>query len=166
MDPLDQYDFLDTDFMDEHSDKFSKIIGEYIIDFSYLEHSLDKLISEMMDDRSDAVGFIIMSEMGMSNKIDLLEKFIKLEKYHGLKRPKHIAPLIRELRAVNTFRNRLAHANWSSMRQDGMTRIKTRIDKNNGIYFENFKLDTATIINARIVLGNLVSKIEDLELEI
>jgi hypothetical protein len=47
-----------------------------------------------------------------------------------------------------------------------MTRIKTRIDKNNGIYFENFKLGTATIINARIVLGNLVSKIEDLELEI
>lgn len=36
MDPLDQYDFVDTDYMDNNDDTFAAPIGRFLIDFSYL----------------------------------------------------------------------------------------------------------------------------------
>jgi hypothetical protein len=164
-DQLDQYDFVDTDYMDQNSVLFAKPIGEFLISFSYLEHALDRLISEIINDRTDSIGYLITAEMKMANKIDLLQRFVKLEKYHGLKRPRRINPVISKLKMVNTFRNRIAHANWSSMRADGMTRIKTKVDKDNGVFFENFNLSKEEIKRAQSELDSLIQQIDNLELE-
>lgn len=165
-DPLDQYDFVDTNFMDENSGSFAEPIGKFLIGFSYLEHALDRLISEIINERTDAIGYLITAEMKMANKIDLLQRFVKLEKFHGLKRPRRINPIISKLKSLNTFRNRIAHANWSSMRPNGMTRIKTKVDKDNGVYFENFNLSIVEINRAQIELEALLEDIDNLELEL
>lgn len=73
--------------------------------------------------------------------------------------------MISKMKAVNMFRNRIAHANWSSMRTNGMTRIKTKVDKDNGVYFENFNLGIQAITQAQSDLENLIEQIVNLELE-
>ena len=164
VDPLDQYDFVDTEYMDSNDRLFAAPIGQYLIDFSYLEHLLNRLISEIINERTDAIGYLITAEMSMSHKIDLLQRLVKLEKYHGLKRPRSINPIIGKLKSANKFRNRLAHAHWSSMRPSGMTRIKTRVDKDNGVFFENFDLSLNAINRSQHELTALLEEMDEIEL--
>jgi hypothetical protein len=165
MDILDQYDFVDTDFMDENSCKFESLIGEYLISFSYLEHSLDELISDLINDGTHQIGFLITAEMNMASKIDLLKRFVSLEKHVGMKRPRRIHPLLGLLKEANKFRNQLAHANWSSMREDGKTRTKVKVNAESGVYFQNVDLSAITISQETIKLEQLLSDIDNLELE-
>ena len=162
---LDQYAFIETDFMDEHVNKFSHPVCNFLIIFSYLEYALDKLISEIINSRSDLIGYIVTSEMSMANKIDLLERFVNLGKHHGLKWPHDINVIIKKLKSINKFRNRIAHANWSSMRHNGITRVKTKVDQDNGVYFENFNLSLKAIHSAQLELDSTIKLINSIELE-
>ena len=163
--PIDQYDYIDTEYMDNNSDKYEVIIGRFLIDFSYLEHELNRLISEIINERTDAVGYIVTTKMSMLNKIDLLERFVNLEKFYGLKRPRRIVLLIPKLKSINSFRNDIAHANWSSTRPDGMTRVKVKVDKTNGVWFENRNMSLSVLETKHKELLKLIEEVDNIELE-
>ncbi len=165
LDPLDQYDFLDTDFMNSNSATFAAPIGEYLINFSYVEHILNRSLAEIINNRTDSIGYLVTAKMSMNNKIDLLERFVNLEKYHGLKRPKHVAPILRKLRAANTFRNNVAHANWASTQPSGMTRVKIKIDRDNGVWFQNVNLNPTIITQELKKLDELILRMDLIELD-
>jgi len=163
--PIDQYDYVDTDYMDNNSDKYEHIIGRFLIDFSYLEHELNRLISEIINERTDAVGYIVTTKMSMLNKIDLLERFVNLEKFYGLKRPRRIVSLIPKLKSINSFRNDIAHAHWSSTRPDGMTRVKVKVDRTNGVWFENRNMSISILETKQGELLKLIEQINSIELQ-
>jgi hypothetical protein len=164
-DILSQFDFVGTNFMDENIDKFSPLIGKYVIEFSYLEHALNLLIAELLHDGAHDLGYIVTTKMTMANKIDLLDRFTRYEKHHELKRPLHVAPFIPELRSVNTFRNSVAHANWSVMKANGKTRVKISVDRERGVWFKNKDLGIEVLEENLERLRALSLRIQGIELD-
>lgn len=164
IDYLDQYDYIETDFMDEHIDEFSPLIGRYVIEFSYLEHNLNVLVADLISERSHDQGYIITVKMKMYDKIELLERMASHGKYHGIHELKKILPTIPKLKSVNTFRNNIAHAVWATMKPSGATRVKTKVDSNSGIWFENKRLSKKIINDELKKLGVVTEKIIDLQI--
>lgn len=139
-DILQQYDFIDVDYMFKHISKYEKLVGRYIILFSYLEHNINLLIANILNERSDEIGYIVTTKMSMSDKINLLDRFTKLDGQGEFSTIKKVHSFIPHLKELNAFRNIIAHANWASMKKTGMVRVKIKVDESTGIWFENKKI--------------------------
>lgn len=163
-DPLDQYDYVDTDFMDESSGNFAPLIGQYIIDYSYLELGINILVADLINDRSHELGYIITAKMGMFDKIELLERIAENGKFHRIPQLKKIIPIIPKLKDANTFRNRVAHAIWATMKPSGVVRVKTKVDRNQGVWFQNIKINIETIEREIELLEKLTKQVYELHI--
>jgi hypothetical protein len=158
---LEQWDFVDTNYMYEHLNDYEVIVGRYIILFSYLEHNINKLIANLLNERTDELGYLVTTKMTVSNKIDLISRFTQLGSARDVKEYKKLEKLIPKVKDLNEFRNVMAHANWASMQEDGTVRIKTKVDETNGVWFENRKLSIKDICRKCHMLENLVGDIEN-----
>ncbi len=164
IDYLDQFDYVETDYMDSHIEIYSPLIGQYVIEFSYLEHNLNLLVADLISDRSHDHGYIITMKMKMYDKIELLERMASHGKFHGISELKKILPTIPKLKAVNTFRNSVAHAVWATMKPSGATRTKTKVDSNSGVWFQNKTLSKNVIKSELKKLRLVTDKIMDLQI--
>ena len=160
---MDQYDFADTDYMDENEDDFSPLIGQYLITFSFLEHQIDQMLAEIINERSDETGYLVTANMSMFNKIDLLQRFMELAVSHDVKQPNKFTPLLKRVKAANTIRNRIAHANWSSMKSDGTVRVGISVSEEAGVNFVNIKLGIEELSDAQDELDAVISELDELE---
>lgn len=160
-DILEQYDFVDTDYMYEHLNEYEVFVGRYIILFSYLEHNINQLIANLLNERTDELGYLVTTKMTVSNKIDLISRFTQLGLARDVKKYRKLGKLIPKLKDLNEFRNVMAHANWASMQEDGTVRIKIKVDETNGIWFENRKLSAKNICQKCHKLEELIDDIEN-----
>lgn len=164
IDELEQYDFVDTDFMDENSYKFSTLIGQYLIEFSYFEHGINILVADLINDRSHDMGYIVTAKMSMANKIDLLERIGELGKFQRVPEFKRILPAISMMREVNKFRNQIAHANWATMKPGGVVRVKVKVDRDRGVWFQNINLGDSKITQELEKLKEVSQKVYNLHI--
>lgn len=160
-DVLEQYDFVDTDYMYEHLGEYEIFVGRYIILFSYLEHNINQLIANLINERTDELGYLVTTKMTMVNKIDLISRFAQLGSARDVEEYKKLEKLSQKLKDANEFRNVIAHANWASMQEDGIVRIKTKVDETNGVWFENRKVDTKEICSKCHKLDDLINDMEN-----
>lgn len=160
-DILEQYDFVDTDYMYEHLSEYEIFVGRYLILFSYLEHDINQLIAKLLTERTDELGYLVTTKMTVSNKIDLISRFTQAGSANGIKEYKKLGKLIPKLKDLNEFRNVIAHANWASMQEDGTVRIKTKVDETNGVWFENRKITTKDICRKCHKIDELINDIEN-----
>lgn len=150
-DELEQYDFSDMEYLDKVSDKYSPLIGEFLISFSILEQELNIAIADILGDDYHETGFVIIEKLSMSNKIDLFYKmYVRLESFNNKKYKAILDDLRNHLNELNTFRNYVVHANWQSLTKDGYVRTKIIVDTDDG--FVKFKkiLMTSKIIKQKI----------------
>lgn len=158
--PLDQYDYSDTDFMDENYEKYAEFVGKYMIRFSYLEHHLNNIIAEVINERSHSLGYLITARMKMADKIDMIERYLKLAESDGYKTLERLGPLLPKIKALNKLRNQIAHANWATMQDNELVRIRTKVDEKDGVWFENIKLGYQDICRQTHAVDEMIVHLE------
>lgn len=158
---LEQYDYYDEEYLEKVIDKYSVLVGLFIIKFSSLEHEIDTFIADRLGDDYHETGYVIIENLSISNKINLFYKmYLRIESFKEEKNNKKVLENIKvRLVAINTFRNYIAHANWGSLTKDGFVRVKITVDSQEGcIKLKNFQ------ITLKILKDNLkeIDKLLDL----
>jgi hypothetical protein len=163
-DELDQYYSFESDgWEDASSVGYPESIGNFLIQFSSFENKIDQWVADGISDRSHHEGYHVLHLLNISNKIDLLESMtIFLLTNYKPEMRSEFKDIICRMRAINSFRNRIAHANWVSLTKSGNVHTKTFIDKEEGLVrFQKIKI-TPTIINQNIQeIGILIERLHD-----
>ena len=130
---LEQYDYDDEDYLEKVIEKYSFLVGLFIIRFSSLEHEIDTFIADRLGDDFHETGYVIIENLSISNKIDLFYKmYLRIESFKDKNNKKTLEDIKARLVAMNTFRNYIAHANWGSLTKDGFVRVKITVDNQEG----------------------------------
>lgn len=130
---LEQYDYPDGEYLEKVVDKYSPLIGSFLVNFSILEQELNLAIAESISDRCHETGFVIIEKLTTSNKIELFYKmYVRLESLLDKKNKKMLDKIREQLEALNLFRNNIVHANWQSLTKDGFVRTKIVVDNQEG----------------------------------
>lgn len=162
-DELDQYDYTSGEYLEKVADKYSSLIGLFLINFSILEHDLNLAIADFINERGHEPGLVIIEKITTGNKIDLFYKlYVRLESFKD-KKSKEILDNIRDqLESLNLVRNNIVHANWQSLTEDGFVRTKIVVDNQDGyVRFKKVKI-TPRIIKEKIKeLDKLIEKIDE-----
>jgi hypothetical protein len=158
--PSSQYDIIE--YTEESLAKvFEKIIepvGEVLVVFSQLEHTLDVCIASLLNNRSDQLGMTVTKTMDYMQKVNLyydLATRIVID-YSPLRMPE-LKMLRKNLQYMGELRNVVAHAKWMSMTTQGYVRSQVRISKATGLpEIKYYKLNKTT-------LESLISRIGSVE---
>jgi hypothetical protein len=130
---LGQYDYYDDEYLDKVIEKYSALIGLFIIKYSSLEHEIDIAIAEFLGDDFHETGYVIIEKLTISNKIDLFYKMhSRLESFKEKKNKMLLDDIKKRLLALNTFRNNIAHANWETLTKEGYVRVRIVVDNDEG----------------------------------
>ena len=150
-DELDQFDFSDGEHLEKVVDKYSPLIGLFLVNFSILEHELNLAIADFISDRAHEMGFVVIEKLTTSNKIELFYKmYVRLESFNDKKNKEILDKIRKQLELLNLFRNSIVHANWQSLTKDGFVRTKIVVDSQEGyVKFKKVEI-TLKIIRQKI----------------
>ncbi|NDP62969.1 hypothetical protein [Polaromonas sp.] len=123
------HDIEDEDKAEEYLDESLPLIGLVVMYFNSLEKSLDSFICEIVSDRSDAPGLIVIQKLMYAAKVDLFKRFS--EDFHRcFSTPSDFNNLVGELVDVGKLRNLVVHADWSSTDEEGYTFVRLKSSSN------------------------------------
>ncbi|MDP2940158.1 MAG: winged helix-turn-helix domain-containing protein [Candidatus Omnitrophota bacterium] len=165
LETLEQLDFFEDDYIDKVFDKYSQLIGWFLIRFSRLEHDFNIIIAEFFGDDYHETGYIVIKKLMFLNKIELFyDLYIRPISFSekNKKKQEKLLNIKKRLDDINTFRNRVVHANWSSLNRDGFVRTKIITDYrvDGAVKFERVKI-TPKIIKKNIAeINKLIDDIE------
>lgn len=150
---LEQYasSWFDEEYIKEK--RYAQSIGNFLILFSVLEEALNSYIARLENERSDDPGYRILKYLNFRNKIffakDLSMQIILFSQNGNMKvrNKKKLDIVISKLIEISEFRNKIAHANWSTLGRRGYVRVSIKENyEEGGIEFENIKI-TPGVIN-------------------
>ena len=165
---LEQYDYIDDDYFDKAIGKYSSLIGEFIMKFSYLEHEIEIAIAEFVSERCHDVGYLFITKIDrMSDKIDLFYKYYKNLEHCIEKERTQLKEIVKAITSMSEFRNKLAHAKWQSIQKDGRIRVKIKSNKSTGvIQFKNEIIKPKDIRTKIEEIDSLINKIDEYREEV
>jgi hypothetical protein len=165
LETLEQLDYFEDDYINKVFDKYSQLVGWFLMEFSRLEHDFNLVIAEFFGSDYHETGYIVIKKLSFLNKIELFYdlylrpvSFSKKNKQNQ----KRLLDIKNRLNSINTFRNRVVHANWSSLNKDGFVRTKIITDSQEDgvIKFERMKI-TPKIIKKNIAeINKLIDSME------
>jgi len=162
-DELEQYDFFDGEYLEKVIDKYTPLIGLFLIEFSYLEHELNLGIAEFFADDYHETGYVIIEKLTFRNKIDLFYKIhTRMESFKDKSSKDVLNKIKKQLELINEFRNSVVHANWQTLSKDGFVRTKIVVDNQEG-YVKFKKVEMASkIIRQKIKeVERLINQIDE-----
>lgn len=164
---LEQYDGIDTEIMENLSRKYAFLVGKFLLNFSYLEHSLDIEIAELINNRTHDQGYLVIKNLTYSQKVDLLSSLSKPMVFYSdknkRKKKERLEYVNKNLKNIGKLRNNIAHANWFSLDEDGYVRVKIKPDTESGLVkFERVKISEDTIKNGIKDMEKLMKKLSGL----
>ena len=128
-----QYIFDNHDF-DGNAEDFMEItaplIGFIVHSFNSLDGLLNSTICELINDRSDEMGAIIIYKLPFSAKVDLFYRLVRSIEVAGEEEISSLKTLIENLKKCGTLRNAVVHAEWDHVDENGYTFVKMHFDKN------------------------------------
>ncbi len=121
------------DYLDE---KVAPLVGMTAIVFNSLESALDFILSDMIDQDNDEIGWVVIKSMSFSQKTNLLIDLIRANDDWVVKFSKdEISNLRESLKHAGSLRNSIIHGEWESMSKD--YRVKTKINVgDDGVIFK------------------------------
>ena len=124
------HDIEDEDKAEEYLEETLPVIGEVIMYFNGLESDLDSVLCQCFSDRTDSMGLIVMGSMSYSAKVNLLKRLC--DDFHLAMTETTVGytAIISKLNECSQLRNKVAHANWESIDEQGYTFVKLNISKN------------------------------------
>ena len=159
---LEQFDYLDNEYLERVIGAYSRLIGLFLIKFSYLEHEINLAIADIIQDRAHNSGYIVIERLTVANKIDLFYRlYLQLAAFAGKKDKERLLKIKKQLEDMNTFRNNVVHANWQSLTKKRFVRTKIMTDSDEGrIQFKNIKMDTALIRSKIYKIDPLINRVD------
>ncbi len=154
---LDQYDGWSDEVLEKWEGQYAHHIGKVLIAFSALEHSLEVQLANLINERYHGQGLLSVKDLEMHHKIELFYNLSFQYAYFKYdtspkRRAKVLAKLgsiRKQLEASSELRNKVAHAKWTTLDDEGYVRVDTKTDKNDGqIRFRKFKITASIIHNA------------------
>ena len=91
-------------------DTTAPLIGYIVHSFNDLEELLSSIICQIICDRTDAPGLIVIHKLNYSSKVDLFEKFSLMEAHYSDSKPQMFNKLIKNLFESGRLRNQVVHA--------------------------------------------------------
>jgi hypothetical protein len=160
---LEQTDYLDNDYLEKVMGTYSRLIGLFLIKFSCLEHAVNVAIADIIHDDAHDTGYIIIERLTAGNKIDLFYRlYLQLAAVTNKKWKERLSKIKKQLEEMNSFRNKIVHANWQSLDKDRFVRTKIITDPEEGrIKFRRIKMDTELIKSKIRKMDTLINRIEN-----
>lgn len=122
----DNHDLEADDFIEETA----PLIGFIVHSFNILDGQLNSTICELINDRTDEPGAIVIYKLPFSAKIDLFHRLIRTIEVICEGEIPCFKILIENLKTCATLRNAVIHAEWDHMDENGFTYVKLHFDKN------------------------------------
>jgi hypothetical protein len=157
-------DFYYEDYIEKVKNKYATLIGKFLIEFSYLEHTLNLSIAWSFADDLHEIGYTIIENLKFSQKIDLFYKlYVREEVMIRNKKTKPVLnKIIQELEEINSFRNNIVHANWESLKEDCTVRTKIIVDREGeGVKFKRVKMTPELIREKLNEIDDLIEEIDE-----
>lgn len=147
---LEQYDGYGG-YLEGKEDRYAPLLGYFLLDFSVLEHSLNLALAEELHGSTHEVGYVVIEKLKTFDKIELFFKlYLRLVSFQGQKGKAALAIVRKRLENINTFRNLIMHANWSTIDKENFVRTRIKVDSEEGyVKFRNVKI-TTTMIRTQI----------------
>lgn len=115
------HDIEDEEYLDESL----PLIELVVMYFNSLEKSLDSFICEIISDRSDIPGLIVIHKLMYAAKVDLFKRFS--DEFHScFSTPADFNDFVAELTEVGRLRNLVVHADWGSTDEEGYTYVRLK----------------------------------------
>lgn len=149
------HDIEDEDRAEAYLDESLPLIGLVVMYFNALEKSLDSLLCEIISDRTDAPGLIVIQKLMYSAKVDLFKRFC--DDFHACssKAPTEYDDLISELNEIAKLRNLVVHADWSNTDHDGYTFVRLKASKNGMLQeYVQFSVESLEKLINRTIAAN------------
>lgn len=130
---LGQYIFDNQDFEGTPIDFFDKtapLIGFIVHSFNSLDGLLNSTICELINDRTDKPGAIVIYKLPFSAKVDLFYRLVKTMEIGCDSEIACSKKLVDDLKKCGQLRNAVVHAEWDHVDEKGYTFIKMHFDKN------------------------------------
>lgn len=105
------------------------LIGHITMYFNGLEQSLDSIICEILNDRTDSTGLIVLHKMTFSSKVDLFKRFSDDIHTHFGNQIDGYNELMKNLKESGRLRNMVVHADWESTNKEGYTYVNLKLSK-------------------------------------
>ena len=149
------HDIEDEDRAAEYVADALPLIGEVVMCATALERSIGSFICEMITDRTDGPGLIVIQKLQFAGKLDLFKRLAEdFQLTFGQAAPGFPA-LITELLECARLRNLVVHAEWGSMNEEGFTFVRLK-DSSSGLMQEyvQFSVESLEKVAERIVAAN------------
>ncbi len=150
----DPYDYIEN---------LMPLIGEVVLFFNALESDLDHIICNIISDRTDQPGLLVLHNMMFAKKVELYQRFSSdFLRITNLNIPNH-KELISSLKECGVLRNRIVHANWQYTDDDGFTQVRIKMQKD-GLEHEcwQFSIESMQkVIDKIFNTRELLEKFED-----
>ncbi len=149
------HDVEDEEKAEAYLDESLPLVGLVVMYFNVLEKSLDASLCEIISDRTEAPGLIVIQKLMYAAKLDLFKRFA--DDFHLCEptKPPKFDQLIAELGEVARLRNLVVHADWSSTDELGYTYVRLKSTKN-GLLQEYAQLSVESLdgLIDRIIAAN------------
>jgi hypothetical protein len=158
-------DFIQYLFHDDEHEEVDNVlepilhsIGYVVMYFNALEQSLNHIICNILSDRADNFGLIVLHKMNFSNKVDLFKRFC--DDFHSSTEMETeiFETLLHDLKESGRLRNLVIHANWEDTDSDVYTYINLKISKN-GIHQEYIQFSEDSLTEIILLIMNTQKKL-------
>ena len=114
---------------DENIEDSLALVGSVVMFFNSLEKRLDSFICNIMSDRTDSVGLIVINKLQYAAKVDLFTRFC--DEFHRAigKTPPKYKDLNKNLAEVGRLRNLVVHADWENTDSEGYTYVRLKLSE-------------------------------------
>jgi hypothetical protein len=122
------HDIDDEDAAERYLMESLPLVGLIVMYFNTLEKSVDSVVCEIVSDRSDEPGLIVLQGMHYSAKVDLFKRFSDSLHSCGTEPPSYRG-LVETLLEVGRLRNLVVHADWKNTDEEGYTFFRIKISE-------------------------------------
>jgi len=145
----------DEDRAAAYLDDSLPLIGLVVMYFNAVEKSLDSFICEIISDRTDAPGLIVIQKLMFNAKLDLFKRFSEDFHHCIANEPPNFDELIRELTEIARLRNLVVHADWDNTDEEGYTFVRLKGSKKGMLQeYVQFSVDSLEKLMDRIIAAN------------
>lgn len=149
------HEIEDEDRAEAHLDDSLPLIGLVVMYFNAVEKSLDSLVCEIISDRTDVPGLIVIQKLMFNAKLDLFKRFS--DDFHQCfaSEPAVFTEVIRELSEIARLRNIVVHADWESTDEEGYTFVRLKGTKEGMLQeYVQFSVESLENLIQRIIAAN------------
>lgn len=124
---FDNHNFDGT--VEDFFEETAPAIGSIVHSFNSLDGLLNSTICELINDRTDELGAIVIYKQTFSNKIDLFFRLVRSMEIGCEGEIPCLKKLFENLKKCATLRNAVIHAEWDTLDDNGYTYVKMHFDK-------------------------------------